>query len=106
MSQPWGGGGGGTASAPLSPTTSQDHVTRSPIANGTVTSYVYSDRDLLTREILGGLRGDDLHLQRARRRWSAGPTPATSRWRYTVDALDRMTFSRLSGGNALDTAYV
>jgi RHS repeat-associated protein len=50
VTQPWAGTGGGSA------TTSyfydvQDHLISVTDANGNLTSYVYSDRDLLTRQV-------------------------------------------------------
>ncbi len=45
---PFGGTGGGNADTTHD---DQDHLVKVTDANGTVTGYVFSDRDLLTREV-------------------------------------------------------
>ena len=50
VTQPWTGEGGGYAVTAYGYDV-QDHLVRVTDANGTVTSFVYSDRDLLTEEL-------------------------------------------------------
>ncbi len=100
--QPWGGGGGGTATTQYA-YDSQDHAVRITDANGTVTSYVYSDRGLLTKEIseVSGVTSNAFN-EHGTQVSQTDARNVTVLW--TVDALDRVIFADYPD-NALDTSY-
>ena len=102
VTQPWSGAGGGSATT-LYAYDVQGHLAQVTDANGTVTSFTYSDRDLLTQEVseIEGVttRAYNEHGQPVSETDSRGITVTR-----TLDALDRVTFVDASG-TALDTTY-
>lgn len=100
--QPFGGAGGGNADTTYEYDV-QDHLVKVTDATGTVTSYVYSDRDLMTREIseVSGTSNYTFneHGQLTIQLDARGIT--TTR---TVDELDRVTRIDLPGSD-LDVAF-
>ena len=103
MSQPWGGAAGGTATAQYGFDV-QDHMTRLTDANGTVTSYVYSDRGRMTRET-SEVSGVTTYTYNEHGALVSRTDARNVTVGYTLDALDRITFADYPD-NALDTAYV
>jgi RHS repeat-associated protein len=103
VSQPWSGSGGGTAVTGYGYDV-QDNLIQVTDANGTVTSYVYSDRGLMTRESSEASGVTTMtyneHGQKVSRTDARNVTVT-----YTVDALDRVTFADYPD-NGLDTTYV
>ena len=103
VSQPWAGTSGGQATTRYAYDV-QDHLVRATDAEGNVTSYAYSDRDLLTEqlsEISGRTTfGYNEHGQLIRR---TDPRQITVHW--ALDALDRVLFVDYPE-NALDTTYI
>jgi len=133
VTQPWGGAGGGFTVTSYDYDV-QDHLTQVTDAEGNVTSYTYSDRDLLTEQISPvGDQSAKIKFVQAK---SSSPTPrdqpvataaatlaATTAYEYDphgelikttdprgvvvtriVDALDRVTRVEYPG-TALDVDY-
>jgi len=99
----WGGSGGGTA-ATSSAYDVQDHLTQILDANGTVSSYVFGDRDLLTRETseVSGITTYSYNEHGAKVASTDARNVTVS---LAVDAADRVTFMDYPD-NALDKGYV
>ncbi|HSL81228.1 MAG TPA: hypothetical protein VLF66_00545, partial [Thermoanaerobaculia bacterium] len=100
VSQPWPGGGQATTSYSY---TAQDHLASVTDAEGNVTTYTYSDRDLLTEEV-SPVSGTTVHGYS-----DSGELVATTDARgitvtRTLDALDRVTFVDYPD-DTLDTTY-
>lgn len=89
MTQPWTGAGGSTAVTSYAYDV-QDHLTGVTDAEGTATTYTYSDRDLVTQEVspVSGTKTYD-YDEHGNRITETDARPVTlSR---TYDALDRVT---------------
>ncbi len=102
VTRPWDGAGGGSA-VTAHGYDAQNHLIRVTDANGTVTSYVYSDRDLLTEEVseVSGrttFRYNE-HGERIEETDARGVTVLRQ-----LDALDRVRFVDYPG-DALDVTY-
>ncbi len=100
--RPWGGGGGGSATAGYA-YDAQDHLIRVTDANGTVTTYTESDRDLLTSET-SEVSGTTLHAYNEHGVEVGTTSAANVTVNRTADALDRVTFEDFPD-NSLDTSY-
>ena len=100
VSQPWAGGGNAITTYGFDV---QGHLTSVTDAEGNVTSYTYSDRDLLTEEAspVSGTttHGYDEHGELVTTTDARGVTVIR-----TVDELDRVTFVDYPD-DALDTTY-
>jgi RHS repeat-associated protein len=103
VTQPWTGAGGGAATTSYGYDV-QDHLSQVTDANGTVTSFTFSDRDLLTREAseVSGITDYSYndHGEKIGETDARGVTLTR-----TLDALDRVTFVDTPDNN-LDTTYV
>jgi RHS repeat-associated protein len=102
VTQPWGGSGGGTAITRYV-FDAQDHATQVTDANGTVTSFTYSDRNLLTRSSseTSGITTYTFNEHGAQvSRTDARNVTVTQ----TFDALDRVVFVDYPENN-LDMTY-
>jgi len=102
MTQPWGGGGGGTVTTGYEYDV-QDHLVEVTDGEGTVTSYVYSDRDLMTSqtsEVSGTTTYDYNDHGELVSETDARSVTVTR----TVDAADRVTFVDYPGTD-LDVTY-
>src|SRR5436305_3231153 len=101
VTQPWGGGGGGNAVTQYTYDV-QSHLVQATDPNGTVTSYVFSDRDLLTKETseVSGITtyAYNEHGSQVGRTDARNVTVS-----QTLDAADRVTFVDYPD-NALDTS--
>jgi RHS repeat-associated protein len=102
MTQSWGGSGGGSTVSQYAYDV-QDHLAQVIDPNGTVTSYIYSDRGLMTRENseASGITDYtyDEHGVQVGRTDARNVTVS-----QTADALGRITFTDYPD-NALDTTY-
>jgi RHS repeat-associated protein len=103
VAEPWGGGGGGTVLTQYL-YDAQDHQVQATDPNGTVTSFVYSDRDLVTRQTseVSGVTTYvyNEHGAQVSQTDARGVTVS-----HTLDARDRVTLDDYPN-NALDTTYV
>ncbi len=102
IAQPWAGAGAGSATTTYAYDV-QDHLVAVTDAEGNTTDYVYSDRDLLTRQDspVSGVATFAYNDHGELVSETDGRGVTTTR---TVDALDRVTFLD-SDENALDTTY-
>jgi RHS repeat-associated protein len=102
VTQPWGGSGGGNTTSHYNYDV-QDHLVEVVDGNGTVTSYEYSDRDLMTgqtSEVSGSATyAYNEHGEKIGE--TDGRGIATVR---NVDAANRVTWLNLPG-TTLDTTY-
>ena len=101
-SQPWAGGGGGSAVTTYRYDV-QDHLASVTDAEGNDTTYVYSDRDLLTRQVSAVSGTSSLTYNEHGEIASETDGRGVTKLR-TVDALDRVTLVD-TPENALDTSY-
>jgi len=102
VSQPWGGSGGGTAGSSLTYDV-QGHLAQVRDANGTLTSYTFGDRDLLTRQTseVSGVTTSSYNEHGVKVSQTDARNVTVS---LTVDAADRVAFMDYPD-NALDTGY-
>jgi YD repeat-containing protein len=102
VTQPWAGAGGGAAVTSYGYDV-QDHLTSVTDAEGGDTTYLYSDRDLMTRQVseVSGTTESryDEHGELAQETDARGITMVR-----TVDPLDRVTAMDYPG-TALDVSY-
>ncbi|HEV8579132.1 MAG TPA: hypothetical protein VGX68_08615, partial [Thermoanaerobaculia bacterium] len=106
MTQPWGGAGGGTAVTSYAYDV-QDHLATVTDAKGNVTTYTYSDRDLMTKEISPVFSGVTNYVVSAYNEHGELVSQTDARgisMTRTVDPLDRVTFVDYPGSD-LDTNY-
>lgn len=103
VTRPWGGAGGGAAVTAYAYDV-QDHTIRVTDPNGTVTSHVFSDRDLMTQET-SEVAGVTILAYDEHRQLTSRTDPRNITVDRTYDALDRVTFADFPE-NSLDTAYV
>ncbi len=103
ITRPWGGAGDGTVVSRYEYNV-QDHLVKVVDGNGTVTEYIYSDRDLLTQETseVSGVRSFVYNEHGQLIRETDGRGVMADR---VVDALDRVRFVDYPE-NAVDTTYV
>jgi RHS repeat-associated protein len=102
VTQPWGGAGGGTAVTGYTYDV-QDHLETVTDANGNVTTYTWSDRDLMTEEDSPVSDTTDSSYNEHGELVSQTDARGVTMIR-TVDALDRVTFVDYPGSD-LDTNY-
>ena len=102
VTEPWGGAGGGTAVTSYGYDV-QDHLTSVTDAEGTTTTYTFSDRDLMTEE-LSPVSGTTVHTYDAH----GSPETSTDARSVTVtriyDVADRVTFLDYPD-STLDTTF-
>ena len=102
MTQPWTGSGGGTAVTSYAYDV-QDHLVLLTDPNGTATTWVFSDRDLLTRET-SETTGITSYLYNEHGQLAGSTDARNVAVARTVDAIDRVTFIDYPE-NQLDTTY-
>lgn len=108
VAQPWGGSGGGSVETSYSYDV-QDHLVavndgeRNGTATGNVTTYVYSDRDLMTTES-SPVSGTTVNVYDAHGELQQSTDARGVVTTRTVDAADRVTLIDLPG-TALDTTF-
>ncbi|MEM6456235.1 MAG: hypothetical protein AAF772_14155, partial [Acidobacteriota bacterium] len=100
--QPFGGAGGGVVETSYAYDV-QDHVIRITDGEGTVTRYVYSDRDLLTEEI-SEVAGTTHHAYTPNGELASSTDARGVTVLRSFDALDRVTLVDYPD-DALDIAY-
>jgi RHS repeat-associated protein len=102
VTQPWGGAGGGTVTTAYAYDV-QDHLVRVTDGEGNETEYVYSDRDLLTREEspVSGVTAHTYTEHGELRETTDARGVTVTR---AVDAAGRVTFVDYPG-TALDRTY-
>lgn len=103
VSQPWGGAAGGTTVTSYGYDV-QDHLVTVTDAEGTVTAYEYSDRDLLTSESseVSGLTQSTYNAHGELETSTDARGVLRTR---TLDALDRVTQETYSGDPGLTVDY-
>ena len=89
VTQPWAGAGGGTALTAYFYDV-QDHLSLVTDANGNATSYVYSDRDLMTRQV-SPVSGETDSTYNEHGALTAETDARGITQHRTVDALDRVS---------------
>ncbi len=101
VTRPWGGAGGAVTAYGYDV---QDHTVQVTDPNGTVTSHVFSDRDLLTRET-SEVAGVVTLAYNEHRKLIQRTDARNVTVENTFDALDRITFKDFPE-SSLDTTYV
>lgn len=102
VSQPWKGAGGGRAATRYE-YDAQDHPVRVTDAEGNVTRYTYSDRDLMTRQESETAGATDYRYNEHGELVTETDARGIAVTR-TLDAADRLTFADYPE-NALDTRF-
>jgi YD repeat-containing protein len=100
LTQPWAGGGTAVTSYAFDV---QDHLTAVTDAEGNTTTYTYSDRDLLTREV-SPVSGTTTHAYNEHGELISTTDARGITVARTVDELDRVTFVDYPG-TPLDVTY-
>jgi RHS repeat-associated protein len=103
VAQPWGGAGGGDVVTDYGYDV-QDHLTSVNDAEGTVTLYEYSDRDLLTLEI-SEVSGTTEHTYDAHGELETSLDQRGVLTTRTLDVLDRVSQVTWSGDPSLTVDY-
>ncbi len=103
VSQPWGGVGGGTTVVTYEYDV-QDHLAQVTDGEGGVTSYVYSDRDLMTMET-SEVSGATTHTYNEHGEANSRTDARGVTLIRTIDALDRVTLQDYPG-TALDVVTI
>ncbi|MFL6260856.1 MAG: RHS repeat domain-containing protein [Thermoanaerobaculia bacterium] len=102
LTQPWSGAGGGTAVTGYTYDV-QDHLVRVADPNGTATQWVFSDRDLMTRET-SETTGVTSYAYNEHAQLVSSTDARNVTVGRTYDAIDRITFIDYPD-NQLDTTY-
>ncbi|MFL6260854.1 MAG: RHS repeat domain-containing protein [Thermoanaerobaculia bacterium] len=102
LTQPWGGGGGGSSVTRFGYDV-QDHPVQVIDPNGAVTTYVYSDRDLVTRET-SEISGVSNYAYNEHGVLVSETDARNVTVSHAVDAFDRVVLDDYPD-NALDTTY-
>ena len=83
----------------------QDHLTKVTDAEGNVTDYIYSDRDLLTQQDTHGVSGATDYRYNKHGALVKETDARDIEINYTVDALDRVRLVNYPNDNPPDTTY-
>ncbi len=102
VTQPWGGAGGGTVSTAYAYDV-QDHLVEVTDGEGTVTTYEYSDRDLMTGQA-SEVSGTTVYAYNEHGELEEETDARAVTTVRTIDAADRVTFLDYPTA-ALDTTY-